>query len=159
MKKILLLDIDYTLIKPIDNHDDFGQGAIPRPHLKEFLEKMSAKYDLVLYTAGDSMNIANFLRVLHHQLNMGDNKQLIRDLQLTAIHQGNCPMEEYPKPGGSSIEIKSLTKAAEELDVPIENLIILDDNPSYDHPHKDQIIQAEGFYENEDDNYLLRVKL
>lgn len=159
MKKTLLLDIDYTLIKPSsDHHDEMGEKSIPRPHLAEFLDRMREKYNIVLYTAGNSMTVANFLRALYHKVGYHD-REFLHDLQLDALYDQNCPMVEYKKPGGTYIEIKSLESAAEELNIPIEELILLDDNPCYDHPHRKQIIQAEGFYGDENDDYLKRVEL
>ena len=56
--KTLLLDIDYTLVKPDTRPDNMGENSIPRPYLAEFLDKMRKKYNIVLYTAGTPMTVA-----------------------------------------------------------------------------------------------------
>jgi TFIIF-interacting CTD phosphatase-like protein len=147
MKKTLLLDIDFTLM----------YENTPRPFLKEFLEEMDKKYDIHLYTAGDRHRVADFCRVLFHQL--GFDPVFVHKIQRGALSREKCPMIDYKKEGGGYIEIKSLAKAAEILKVPAEDVIMLDDNPSFDHPEKNQIIQAEGFTGDADDNYLTRTGL
>ncbi len=142
-KKTLLLDIDYTLL----------YEQTPRPHLKEFLLRMNEKYNLCLYTAGTDMRIVEMCRVLYHDLGMDD--EFVMNLQYPSLHRDNCKMIELP----NGATIKSLIKASEVLDVPVEDLIMLDDNPSYDNPHVNQIVQAEGFMGEQDDDYLLRVNL
>lgn len=145
--KVLLLDIDYTIMN----------GETPRPHLKEFIEKVKEKYQIVFYTAAQPIRVTEVCRIFYHKFGM--DRDFIRELQMDALHRQNCPMIEYRKPTGTSIEIKCFKKASEKLDVPIEDLIMLDDNPSYDHPNASQIIQAEGFWNTEEgkDDYLIRV--
>ncbi len=143
MRKTLLLDIDFTLF----------YNDIPRPHLKDFLLRMKEKYDLCFYTAGTSVRVASACRVLYHDLKM--DSDFVSELQWPSLHRDNCPMIELP----SGASVKCFIKASEELFVPVENLIMLDDNPSYDNPHAKQIIQAEGFMGEPDDDYLLRVEL
>ena len=146
MKKTLLLDIDYTIM--VDK--------TPRPHLKQFMEYIMAKYDVHFYTAGNRYRVTEALRVLIHQLEYNDPKT-IRFLQRNALTRENCPMITLNK-GGSSVEIKCFKKASEKLGIPVEDMIMLDDNPSYDNPHCSQIIQAEGFMaEDVEDDYLLRL--
>lgn len=144
--KTLLLDIDYTL----------ADEETPRPFLKEFLEYVNGKYNLVLYTGGTSYRVTDFLRILRH--NLGMEKDFTRKLQRTALHFDNCRMVEHFKKNGSSIEIKSFEKASESLNIPVEDMILLDDNPSYDHPNTKQIIQVEGFVSDDlEDDYLKRL--
>lgn len=145
--KTLLLDIDFTLM-----HEN-----TPRPHLKEFMEEMTKKYDVHFYTAGDRHRVADICRILFHQF--GFDPAAVRQLQRGALTRENCPMINYKKKDGSEIEIKSLDKAAEVLRVDVGNIIMLDDNPAYDHPQRGQIIQAEGYMGEADDDYLTRTGL
>lgn len=142
--KTLLLDIDYTLF----------DGMTPRPYVKEFLEEMYKKYKICFYTAGTRKRVAEVLRALS---TMGLDKNIIRQLDRNSLTRENCQTVEI----ASGATIKCLQKAADELRVPIEELIMLDDNPKYDNPYKDQIIQAEGFMADmlEEDNYLTRTGL
>lgn len=146
-KKTLLLDIDYTIMN----------GETPRPHLKEFIEKVREKYNIVFYTAATALRVVDVLRIFHHKF--GFDRDFTRELQMDALHRGNCPMIEYFHKGdrGTSIEIKCFKKASEILGVPVENMIMLDDNPTSGHPNEKQIIQAEGFWNLEEDDYLIRV--
>lgn len=145
--KTLLLDIDYTLF----------DGTTPRPYLKEFLEEVHTKYDIHFYTAADRKRVTEVLRILFHQMSL--DRELIRKLERGALTRENCPMIKVQKKG-SEIEIKCLQKASEKLNIPLENIIMLDDNPSYDNPHVNQIIQAEGFMEYMlEDDYLKRILL
>ena len=144
--KTLLLDIDYTIM----------DGHTPRPYLKEFMEHVTANYNVVFYTAGTHYRVTEALRVLIHKLGFED-RGMIREIQRRSLTRENCPMITIKK-DGSSAEIKCFVKASEELDVPVEDMIMLDDNPSYDNPHWEQIIQAEGFMaDNENDDYLKRL--
>ncbi len=139
-RKTLLLDIDYTLFS----------GEIPRPHLKEFLETVYTKYDLAYYTAALPTRISEVNRILFHKLKV--DEKVVRPLTRNGLHRDNCPMITV---GG--VEHKCLVKASEELRKPLESLILIDDNPLYDHPQKSQCIQAEGFSWNMEDDYLLRL--
>ena len=147
MKKTLLLDIDYTIMN----------GETPRPFLKEFIEKVKEKYNIVFYTAAMPIRVTEVLRIFHHKFGM--DRDFVRDLQFDALHRQNCPMIEYFHKGdrSTSIEIKCFKKASEILDVPVEDMIMLDDNPTHGHPNASQIIQAEGFWNLENDDYLVRV--
>jgi TFIIF-interacting CTD phosphatase-like protein len=142
-ERTLLLDIDYTLF----------YNEKPRPYLKEFLIRANETYNLGFYTAASSIRIAEVCRVLYHQL--GFDIDFINELRLTSLHRDNCPMIEIE----SGASVKSLIKASQILNVPVETIILLDDNPKYDNPHADQVIQAEGYMGEEDDDYLLRVKI
>ena len=140
--KVLLLDIDYTLF----------DGATPRPYLKEFIEAMHKKYKIHFYTAGTRQRVAEVLRILKFQLNI--ETEIIYQLDRECLTRENCNTIEL-KNGAT---VKCLQKAADELGYNVEDLILLDDNPSYDNPHVDQIIQAEGFMSDmENDDYLLRL--
>jgi hypothetical protein len=147
-KKTLLLDIDYTIM--VKN--------TPRPHLKQFMEYVMDKYDVHFYTAGNRYRVTEALRVLVHQLEYNDHKT-IHFLQRKALTSENCQTIEYKKESGTSITIKSFEKASEILGVPVADMIMLDDNPAFDHPNASQIIQAEGFRVDADepDDYLLRL--
>lgn len=146
-KKTLLLDIDYTIMVE----------KTPRPHLKQFMEYIMSKYDVHFYTAGNRYRVTEALRVLIHQLGYEDPKT-IHFLQRKALTSENCKTIEYKKTSGTSITIKSFEKASEILGVPVTDMIMLDDNPAFDHPNASQIIQAEGFrIDNEEDDYLLRL--
>lgn len=139
--KTLLLDIDYTLF----------DETTPRPHVKEFLEEMHKKYSIHFYTAATRKRVAEVLKIL---VTMGLPTEIIWKLDRKALTRENCHTIEIE----SGATIKSLPLAAEVLKVPVEELIMLDDNPKYDNPHRDQIIQAEGFMADmKDDNYLLRL--
>ena len=142
--KTLLLDIDYTIM----------DGNHPRPHLKSFIERIRQTHRIVFYTAGTHLRVADCLRVMRHQLGI-DDINFIRQLQRSALCRENCPMV---KVGG--VEIKCFDKASLMLNVPVEDLILLDDNPSYDHPHTKQVIQAKGWmydYAGDNDDYLLHL--
>jgi TFIIF-interacting CTD phosphatase-like protein len=140
--KTLLLDIDYTLF----------EGDVPRPHLKEFLETMDSKYRIHFYTAGTHYRVAEACRVLIHKLGM--DRDFVRNLQRTALTRENCKMISLP----NGAEVKCLKKAGDILEVAVEDIILLDDNPSYDNPHVKQVIQAEGFMADmENDDYLKRL--
>lgn len=141
--KTLLLDIDYTLF-----HEN-----TPRPHLKDFLERMHSKYKIHFYTAGTQMRVTEACRVLLHNLKM--DSDFVRYMNRGALTRENCKMIQLP----SGAEIKCLKKAGEYLMTPVCELIMLDDNPSYDNPHVKQVIQAEGFMGELNDDYLLRVTL
>lgn len=144
--KTLLLDIDYTIM----------DGQTPRPHLKEFMEHVTSNYNVVFYTAGTHYRVTEALRILIHKLGF-EGRDLVRQIQRKSLTRENCPMVILDK-GGSSAEIKCFKKAFEKLGVPVEDMIMLDDNPSYDNPHRSQIIQAEGFMaDNVDDDYLKRL--
>lgn len=141
--KTLLLDIDYTIM----------DGQTPRPHLKEFMEHVTANYNVVFYTAGTHYRVAEALRVLVHKLGF-DDPAIIRKLQRGALTRENCKMIQIE----SGAEVKCFKKASEITGVPIEDMIMLDDNPSYDNPHCSQVIQAEGFMVGDDeDDYLKRL--
>jgi len=140
--KILLLDIDYTLF----------DGDTPRPHVKEFLEEMNSKYDIHFYTAATRVRVAEVLRIL--KFTLGLSQDIITKLDRGALTRENCPMIEL-KNGAT---VKSLDKASEVLEKPVEDMILFDDNPSYDNPHVNQVVQAEGFMKDmEDDDYLIRI--
>jgi TFIIF-interacting CTD phosphatase-like protein len=144
MKKTLLLDIDYTLFDEMT----------PKPHLKEFIEKMYDKYEIHFYTAGSFKRVTEACRILLHTL--GVNREIIHQLHRKSLHRENCKMIEL----SSGATVKCLLKASELLKVPIGDIIMLDDNPSYDNPHVNQVIQAEGFMSDMiNDDYLLRVAL
>jgi TFIIF-interacting CTD phosphatase-like protein len=139
--KTLLFDIDYTLF----------DGDTPRPYIKEFLEYVHKKYSIRFYTAGNRQRVTSALRVL---VQMGLENEIIWQLDRKRLTRENCNTIEIE----SGATIKSLARAAEVLKVPIEDLILLDDNPKYDNPHKDQIIQAEGFMADmTEDDYLMRI--
>jgi TFIIF-interacting CTD phosphatase-like protein len=142
MKKTLLLDIDYTLF----------EGDVPRPYLKEFIEYVSAKYNIHFYTAGTFMRVTEVCRHLRHK--MGFDPEFVRNLQRSSLTSENCKTIEI-----DGATIKCLKKAADVLKVPIGDIIMLDDNPKYDNPHESQIIEAEGFMADyaDTDDYLLRV--
>ena len=145
--KTLLLDIDYTIM----------DENTPRPYLKEFMDYITSKYNVVFYTAGTHLRVTEALRVLIHQLGFDDPK-LIRKLQRNALTRENCPMITLKTGNCSSVEIKCFIKASEKLSIPVEDMVMLDDNPSYDNPHYSQIIQAEGFMKDyEEDDYLKRL--
>lgn len=145
--KTLLLDIDYTIL----------DGQTPRPYLKEFMVYVTSKYNVVFYTAGTHYRVTEALRVLIHKLGFED-PALIRKIQRKSLTRENCPMIHIPTGKCSTAEIKCFKKASEKLGVPVEDMIMLDDNPSYDNPHWSQIIQAEGFMaDNENDDYLKRI--
>lgn len=142
-KKVLLLDIDYTLF---DERN-------PRPHVVKFLEKMHQKYRIHFYTAGTRKRVAEVLKIL---FSMGLSAEIVRHLDRKALTRENCHTIELK----SGATIKCLQKAADILKFNVEDLIMLDDNPKYDNPHKDQIIQAEGYmvdFDGEQDDYLLRL--
>lgn len=144
--KVLLLDIDYTL----------REQMVPRPHLKEFMEYVCAKYKVHFYTAGTYSTVADMCRILFHQLGM--DQKFIRNMQRGAISREICPPVNYKKANGGIIEIKCMQSAADHLEVNLEDCILVDDAPSFDHPHLKHIIQAEGFMaSNIDDDYLLRL--
>lgn len=142
MKKTLLLDIDYTLF----------EGDVPRPYLKEFIEYVSTKYNLGFYTAGTALRVADVCRHLRHK--MGFDPEFVRNLQRSSLSKENCHTIEL-----DGVTIKCLQKAADYLEIPVEDIIMLDDNPKYDNPHESQIIEAEGFMADyaDTDDYLLRV--
>jgi hypothetical protein len=142
MKRTLLLDIDYTL---------FCEN-IPRPYLKVFILRHLERFNIYFYTAANQKRITEVCRILYHQLNI--DRSIITTLNRFSLSRDNCPMINYKKKDGSYIEIKCLKKAAEQLNIPFKSIILLDDAPMYDHPDKDKIIQAEGFYGNLDDIYL-----
>lgn len=141
--KTLLLDIDYTLF----------DRETPRPYLKEFIEGVSKKYKIHFYTAASYNRVADVCRILKWKLKIDDD--LVRHLNRTALTRENCKMIEL----SSGAIVKCLKKAAEVLERNVDDLILLDDNPSYDNPHVDQVIQAEGFMVDmlESDDYLLRL--
>lgn len=142
--KTLLLDIDYTLF----------DEETPRPFVKEFLEEMNRKYDIHFYTAGTRNRVADVCRIL--KFSLGLDSAIVQKLNRGALTRENCPMIEIP----SGAQVKSLDKAAAILNVPVEDVIMLDDNPSYDNPRVEQVIQAEGFMKDmEDDDYLTRTGL
>ena len=86
------------------------------------------------------------------------DKGFVRRLQRSALHFDNCRTIEYFLKSGSSIEIKSFEKASEVIAIPVEDMLLLDDNPSNSHPNANQIIQAEGFMADDDnDDYLKRL--
>lgn len=146
--KTLLLDIDYTLM----------DSLTPRPHLKEFIEEMDKKYKIHFYTAANRMRITEVLRIFNFGLGM--DRDLIRRLQMSALTRENCPMVKLKKDNSGEVEIKSLDEAAKILGVPVEDIILLDDNPSYDNPRANQVVQAEGFMAYmENDDYLTRTGL
>lgn len=139
--KTLLLDIDYTLF----------DGDTPRPYIKEFLEYVHKRYSIRFYTAGSRERVTSALKIL---VSMNIEREIIHQLDRKRLTRENCNTIEIE----SGATIKSLPKAAEVLNVPLEDLILLDDNPKYDNPHKDQIIQAEGFMADmTEDDYLMRI--
>ena len=139
--KTLLIDIDYTIF----------DETTPRPYVKEFLEEMHLKYKIHFYTAGSRKRVAEVLKKL---FSMGLHVDIVRQLDRKCLTRENCHTIEIE----SGATIKCLLKAADVLKVPIEDLILLDDNPKYDNPHKDQIVQAEGFMADMiEDDYLLRL--
>lgn len=145
--KTLLLDIDYTLV----------DGNTPRPFLKEFMEEMAQKYNVYFYTAGTRQRVVDMGRIL---ASLGFDYAFIHKIQRKSLTRENCPMINYTKPSGTTIEIKCLHKAAAFLRVDVKDIILLDDNPSFDHPQVDQVIQAPGFMDYMvDDNYLTRTGL
>lgn len=151
-KKMILLDIDYTIICPNGNGPDYmGEFDIPRPYLKEFLETVKEKYDIVFYTAADSFRVSNACRNLYHIVGITDDR-FIMNLQRDSLSNEYCPMidTEYG-------EIKSLESASKELEIPVSDMILIDDNHFTKHPHQNQIITAEPFYGSLEDDYLLRL--
>lgn len=153
-KYTILLDIDYTLIYPSDeNNNEMGEKNIPRKHLKEFMLKLGKKYNISLYTAGSQMNISIFCRTLYHKLDFYD-AVVLRNLRMDSLYNKNCPSIETE----NGVTIKCLESAAQVLNVPLNTLILIDDNlwNKKDHPQFNQIIQAEAFF-GEDDDYLIRL--
>lgn len=142
--KTLLLDIDYTLMDP--------EGDVCRPHLREFLEYVLPKYNVAFYTAGSALRVTAICRVMIHQYGM--DRDMVRKLQRKSLTRDNCKTIEIE----SGATVKCLKKAASILNVNLEDVILLDDNPSYDNPHCEQVIQAEGFMKDMvNDDYLKRI--
>ncbi len=147
MKKLLLLDIDYTIF----------YNDVPRPYLKEFIERMSSKYNIGLYTAGSKDRVLDVLRYLHHKAELP--RELTRSIQRLSLSYETCPTIEHWNSKSSTITIKCLNKAASILRVDKNNIILLDDNPKHGHPDADQIVQAQGFAGNLNDTYLLTLEI
>lgn len=145
MQKTLLLDIDYTIM----------YEKIPRPYLKEFLERMILKYEgrVYFYTAGTALRVLDVLRLMQHEY--GFDRELIRTIQRKSLTRDNCKTIELK----SGATVKCMQKAADILGVDVESLILLDDNPKYDNPHEHLIVQAHGFMGEQDDNYLLTLDI
>lgn len=145
MKKTLLLDIDHTLM----------DGMTSRPYLHEFILRMVDKFNVGFYTAASRVRVTEICRVLLHEFRM--DRDVIREIERRSLCHDNCKMIwHYPKSGGV-IEIKCLKKASEKLGVPLEDILLLDDAPTWEHPNENQIIQAQGFMEYDvDDDYYLR---
>ena len=154
--KTLLLDIDYTIA--ID-HPTNDMQVLLRPHFREFFDKVDAEWNVVFYTAATRKRAVAVTRSMVHQLGMVEGYQkILQRLARKSLSRENAPMIMYKKASGAHIEIKSFDVASEILGIPVGDMIMLDDNPSYDHPRAEQIIQAEGFMDiEEDDDYLLRV--
>ena len=145
--KTILLDIDYTLFCE----------TTPRPHLKEFLDNLVNRYgyeNIYFYTAANHLRITEVCRIM---LDLNIDKKLISHLNNYSLFGGNCSMQEFKKNDGSIIEYKSIKKASEVLNISYDNIVLLDDAPSYDHPEKNMVIQAEGFNGLLNDDYLKRI--
>lgn len=142
--KTLLLDIDHTLMV----------NDTTRPYLKEFMERVTKKFDVGFYTAADAQRVTQICRILRHEYDM--DAELVRDIQRRSLSRSNCKMIwHYPKSGGA-IEIKCLDKASDVLRIPKEDILLFDDAPTWEHPDDKQIIQAQGFneWDVDEDEYL-----
>jgi len=143
----LLLDIDYTLF----------YGEQPRPHLKYFLEWCNEHCeDVSFYTAANHNRITDVCRFFYHTLKIKDH-EFIENLNMFSFCNENVPMIDYKKPNGTYIEIKSLQAVADYTGFDVKDFFLIDDNPCYDHPEKDQIVQIPMFCGNENDTELLRM--
>lgn len=145
MKKTLLLDIDHTLM----------DEEVTRPYLHEFMLRMTEKFDVGFYTAATSGRVTEICRILFHDYKM--DAGLVREIQRRSLSRDNCKMIwHYPNSGGV-IEIKCLKAASDKLRIPQSNILLLDDAPTWEHPHASQIVQAEGFMKwNADEDVYLK---
>jgi len=145
-KKILLLDIDFTMFNEME----------PRPGFVSFIDWARVYFDKVLfYTAANHERITDVVRFMYHSLKITDTK-FIDDIHRHSYHRQNMPMVDYRKEIGTYIEIKSLSLVAKDLGVKIENLVLVDDAPMYDHPNRERIIRVDGFYLDEESDFVLQ---
>lgn len=147
MPKLLLLDIDHTTF----------YKDTPRPYLKEFIQRMSLKYNIGFYTGGTKDRVTDVMRFLFHKA--GFTQEEVRKIQRRSLSYDTCPPIEYWTSKCSTITIKSIKKAADILRVDPKDIILLDDDPTHGHPEADQIIRAYGFTGDLDDTYLLTLDI
>ncbi|MCQ2816918.1 MAG: HAD family hydrolase [archaeon] len=149
-KKTLVLDLDETLVHsgfaPFDCPSDviiqidmegeiFDIHVLVRPYVKEFLERMSMKYELVIFTASLS-KYANPL------LNQIDNN-------------GACPFRLFREHCTliNTTFVKDLTRLGREL----KDIIILDNSPFAYGLNQDNGFPIESWFYDKNDSELLKI--
>lgn len=139
--KYLLLDIDFTTF----------WGRVPRPYLKDFIERHNEKYILGFFTGANSERLAEAFRLLY---DIKVDFDIITMMRMNSLYSEICPIIDYKTTHGSSIEIKCFDKASEILNCKPTDIILLDDMLKHGHPYTAQYIQAPQFMGDMNDNYL-----
>ena len=130
--KYLLLDIDFTTF----------WGRIPRPYLKDFIERHQDKFYLGFFTGANSERLAEAFRLLY---DLEIDYDLISWMRMNSLCSDICPIINYQTSNGTFIEIKCFNTAAQHLNCQPKDIILLDDMLKHGHPYADQYIQAPQF--------------
>ena len=154
MKKVLLLDLDYTVM-----FRDENRNVILRPFLKEFIERHKDKYEFGIYTAGSAENAIDFLRQAIKENVIDYAGEIYEDFRFNMLYRDIAPEKDLKIEAGTFITIKCLETAATILDRPVEDLIILDDKTDAENPHNDKFVRAPAFYNQENDEFLKDLNL
>lgn len=144
--KYLLLDIDFTTF----------WGRIPRPYLKEFIERHQHDYYLGFFTGANGERLAEAFRLLY---DLEIDFDLISWMRMNSLCSDFCPIINYKTPSGSYIEIKCFETASKHLNCQPTDIILLDDMLKHGHPYAAQYIQAPQFQGDMSDTYLQTLKI
>jgi hypothetical protein len=144
--KYLLLDIDFTTF----------WGRVPRPYLKDFLERHQDKYQLGFFTGANGERLAEAFRLLY---DLEVDYDLVTFMRMNSLCADTCPIIHYKTPHGSYIDIKCFDKAASLLNCKATDIILLDDMLRHGHPYTNQYIQAPQFNGEKNDVYLKQLEI
>lgn len=144
--KYLLLDIDFTTF----------WGRVPRPYLKEFIQRHQEKYTLGFFTGANGDRLAEAFRLLY---DIKVDYDLVLNMRMNSLCSDFCPIIDYKTPNGSTIEIKCFESAGRFLNCKPTDIILLDDMLRHGHPYAAQYIQAPQFNGDMNDNYLQNLNI
>ena len=149
-KKTLVLDLDETLVHSgfipfnspsdlvikIEQDNDFHDiHVLVRPHVEEFLEKMSKRFELVIFTA----SISNYANPL---LNAIDKMGYVP----FRLFREHCTLI-------NTAFVKDLTRLGRDL----KDIIILDNNPLAYSLHQYNGFPIKSWFDDKNDDELLKI--
>jgi len=155
MKKLVLLDLDNTLIHTTNSKDEnynysfiinnYTYNGYFRPNLKEFLSFLFENYNVGIFTASTELYANNILKSF---LSSGIINNIQYDKLVTILLCRN-DLVEYKLSSCSYITIKSLEIASKKHNIPIDNILLIDDWNDIDNPYTNQIYSKNIYWEYE----------